>query len=42
MFEAVQQYQGQLLQGLVMTLGVAVGSFVIGFLLAAILAPLAV
>ena len=42
MLEAVQQYQGQLLQGLVMTLGVSVGSFVIGFLLAAVLAPLAV
>lgn len=41
MFEAIQQYQTQLLQGLMMTLGVALGSFVIGFLLAAILAPLA-
>lgn len=42
MLEAVQQYQGQLLQGLLMTLWVAVGSFLLGFLIAAILAPLAV
>jgi His/Glu/Gln/Arg/opine family amino acid ABC transporter permease subunit len=41
MLEAVQQYQGQLLQGLAMTIGVALGSFFIGFIIAAILAPLA-
>ncbi len=42
MLDAVQQYQGQLLQGLLMTLAVAVGSFIIGFMIAAILAPLTV
>ncbi|TGR65734.1 ABC transporter permease subunit [bacterium M00.F.Ca.ET.194.01.1.1] len=42
MIDAIQQYQGQLLQGLLVTLGVAVGSFVFGFLIAAILAPLAI
>ena len=42
MFEAVYQYRDQLLQGLGMTLSVAIASFVAGFLIAAILAPLAV
>ena len=42
MFEAIYQYQGQLLQGLLMTVGVAIGSYVVGFLIAAVLAPLAV
>lgn len=42
MIEAIQQYYGQLLQGLLTTLGVAVGSFALGFLLAAVLAPAAV
>lgn len=42
MFEAVYQYRDQLLHGLGMTLAVAIASFVIGFLIAAVLAPLAV
>ncbi|WDZ79124.1 ABC transporter permease subunit (plasmid) [Ensifer adhaerens] len=42
MIEAIYQYQDQLLQGLVMTLGVAVGSFVVGFVIAVALAPLAI
>ncbi|WP_026621571.1 His/Glu/Gln/Arg/opine family amino acid ABC transporter permease subunit (plasmid) [Ensifer sp. WSM1721] len=42
MLDAIHQYQGQLLQGLGMTLAVAVGSFLIGFVIAAILAPTAV
>src|SRR5262245_57031207 len=42
MFEALYQYQGQFLQGRVMTVGVAVGSFVLGLLLVAVLAAAAV
>lgn len=42
MLDALEQYQAQLLQGLAMTLGVAVGSFLLGFLLAVLLAPAAV
>ena len=42
MFEALYQYQGQLLQGLTTTLIVAFGSFVVGFVIAAVLAPAAV
>jgi His/Glu/Gln/Arg/opine family amino acid ABC transporter permease subunit len=42
MLEALQQYQAQLLQGLATTLAVAVGSFLLGFLFAAVLAPAAV
>ncbi|MDC9837381.1 ABC transporter permease [Rhizobium binxianense] len=42
MFEAVYQYHGQLFQGLLMTLGVAVGSLLVGLSIAVILAPLAV
>src|SRR4051812_26700952 len=42
MLDALLQYRAQLLQGLATTLGVAVGSFVLGFLLAALLAPAAV
>jgi His/Glu/Gln/Arg/opine family amino acid ABC transporter permease subunit len=42
MFDAIYQYKHQLLQGLLTTLGVAVGSLVVGALIAVILAPLAV
>jgi His/Glu/Gln/Arg/opine family amino acid ABC transporter permease subunit len=42
MLDAVFQYKEQLLQGLLMTLGVAVGSLVVGSLIAVVLAPLAI
>lgn len=42
MLDAVFQYKEQLLQGLLMTLGVAVGSLVAGSLIAVVLAPLAI
>ncbi|MEK1931716.1 MAG: ABC transporter permease subunit [Pararhizobium sp.] len=42
MIEALHQYQGQLLEGLGTTLVVGVASFVLGFVIAAALAPLAV
>lgn len=42
MLEAVFQYKEQLLQGLLTTLGVAVGSLVVGSLIAVVLAPLAI
>ncbi|AHK47446.1 putative amino acid ABC transporter, permease protein (plasmid) [Ensifer adhaerens OV14] len=42
MIEALHQYQGQLLEGLGTTLVVGVASFVVGFVIAAALAPLAV
>ena len=42
MLDAVFQYKEQLLQGLLMTLGVAVGSLLVGSLIAVVLAPLAI
>ena len=42
MLDALVQYHGQLLQGLLTTLIVGVASFVAGFVIAAALAPLAV
>jgi His/Glu/Gln/Arg/opine family amino acid ABC transporter permease subunit len=42
MFDGIYQYQGQLIQGLLMTLGVAIGSLLVGSLVAVILAPLAI
>ncbi|AGS24393.1 ABC transporter permease subunit [Rhizobium etli] len=42
MLDAVYQYKDQLFQGLLMTLGVAVGSSIVGSLIAVILAPLAI
>lgn len=42
MLDAIYQYQGQLIQGLLMTLAVAVGSLIVGSFIAVILAPLAV
>ncbi|SDA61520.1 ABC transporter permease subunit [Sinorhizobium sp. NFACC03] len=42
MLEAIYQYHGQLLQGFLTTLYVAVGSFLGGSLIAVILAPLAI
>lgn len=42
MLDAIYQYQGQLIQGLLMSLGVAIGSLLVGSLFALILAPLAI
>ncbi len=42
MLDALLQYRGQLLQGLEITLIVGVASFLLGFVIAAVLAPLAV
>jgi His/Glu/Gln/Arg/opine family amino acid ABC transporter permease subunit len=42
MLDAIYQYQGQLIQGLLTTLAVAVGSLLVGSLIAVVLAPLAI